>query len=299
MRLSTIFGRGATAVLSVCALALMCDGLVHPAFAGTCCDVNNSGCIYTSPMTFGTGAWPTLCSSIKTSAGNTCVANVPSGTTPIGNVSSGDCITLGAGVTLDLGGATLNCTSTSCATGILNTTSAGASSAVSVKNGKVTGCFANGVAFTGGTNSTISGTVVDGATTAGSPCTNALQSCLQTPRGTTSRVRVLDCFVGISLSAGEDMNDSVIENSYVGIYGQATSSISTVNNVQFLGNGYDVMNLSNGTYKIKVLSSSLQDTVGCPCVDSNTNCITPVTNCMNFGTGSVGDATFVDDTFYP
>jgi hypothetical protein len=250
---------------------------------------------------YGTSPWTTFCGHTITGSGSGgCTATVPAGSGPF-NVASGDCLTLGSGVDLDLGGNTINCTGTNCGAAIINTNSGSSSAAVKIKNGTVTGCWSDGVVCNGGTNSTVSAMTLDGSPT-GAACTRSLNAGLHSVRGTISRCTVSGWLSGIYLYPGEDVNDCSVYGNYVGIDNVgATSAVSNVYNDDLHANGYAFKNVTGGTYKPKVQSSSIADDGGaCNCIDGSLSCINNITDCVNFGTTTTsGDTSFVEGQIFP
>jgi hypothetical protein len=288
MRTPRIVAANAGIALFMCFTALSAT----PAFAD-CCSLNGSGCIYI-PLTYGTAPWTTFCSTIS---GINCVATVPG--SPTINVSSGDCITLGAGVTLDLGKSTINCTSTDCTAAVRNTDSGSSSSKVVVKNGTVTGCWRRGLHFESGVNSSVTGTVVNLAPT-GAACTNSasLPTGIFAPRGTTNKVKVFNAFGGVYAFTGKDINDSLISECYIGIDNVGSTPSVGLTNLLLRNNVNHVKNPSYLAYKPKMQGSVLEGSVLCDCVDNGENCVN-ITSCIDFGNGGTGNTSFVEETLYP
>ncbi len=110
-----------------------------------------------------------------------------------------------------------------------------------------------------------------------------------------------NAFIGLFASPGQDVYDSLFFNDFVGIDDLGASSATvTLTNLQFIANGYDIKNVSGGTYKPKVVGSSLQLPAGCHCLDQTNTCVPNITSCVNFGTStSKGNTSFVDTTLYP
>src|SRR5689334_22053263 len=99
--------------LSAVALSVAFSGLLTvgagTASAVNCCSLNGSSCSLIPPLVHNSQFWTTpFCGA--TVSGTNCTVELDADQ----NVASGDCITVGAGVTLDLKGHSLICTSTAC-----------------------------------------------------------------------------------------------------------------------------------------------------------------------------------------
>jgi hypothetical protein len=194
---------------------------------------------------------------------------------------------------------------------VINNASSGSSSKVDITdsvngpNGPsgIKGCWARGVSVTGGTNSTVTDLRVDLTTQAGSACTTGLSAGIFEPRGTIHRAHVSNALSGIYLYPGEDVTDSVVENSYVGIDNVGASSAAVnLTNVQWLNNGYAVKNQNPGTYMPDVRGSSIQGDAAdpCHCLNASNTCVTNTDSCLNFGTSTNSPNTsFVNDHLEP
>lgn len=286
------------AALRITFFAAVGLAIATPGFAVDCCSFNGSPCNY-----FGT---PGLVHGVAPWTGNVCGVTIE-GTdcharldTTDGSVASGDCITLGKGVTLDLNGRTITCSGTNCGGGVVNASSSGAADKVVIKNGKITGCWQRGVIFSGGTNSSVEDLTVD-LTATGAACNygGILNAGIFTPRGLISRSVVSNAFVGIYAQPGENVTDSLVTECYVGIDNVGASSASvTLTNLQLLANGYNVKNRNPGVYRPHVVNVSLQDPAGCHCLNASNACVSDINDCLDFGT-SPGNASFVDKTILP
>lgn len=144
-------------MLVIAVLGAVMDGAPSAVMAA-CCAVNGGPCNKTPPLVHGVpnGGWEIpVCST--TLSGENCVAELDATV----NVSSGSCITLEEGVTLDMKGYAFNCTSGACGTAITNTDSGGSSNKTQITNGDITGCWNRGINVTGGTNSTVTEMYID------------------------------------------------------------------------------------------------------------------------------------------
>jgi hypothetical protein len=298
--------KGSRVTMQALVLTVVCTilGSASYAHAGTCQFDTIPNLTF---VTYGTSPWTTFCNhTISGSGSGGCTATVPAGSGTI-NWSSGNCLTIGSGVKLDLNGVIINCDSTNCGAAIANTSSGSSSAAVTIEDGTITGCWSDGVVASGGTNSTVSEMTLDGSSTAGTPpgssgCTRGLNAGLHSIRGTISRVTVAGWLSGIFVYPGEDVDDSSIYGNYVGIDNVgANSSGNDLFNLDLHANGYAFKNVTGGTYKPKVQSSSIADDGGaCNCIDSSLSCISNITDCVDFGTSTAkGNTSFVEGQLFP
>jgi hypothetical protein len=279
--------------------------------AMACAVIGSAGRVYalcvfdTTPnltyLQFGQSPWTSFCNhTISGTGSGGCTATVPANSGPI-NWSSGNCLTIGSGVTLDLGGITINCDTTNCGAALANTASGSGSAAVSIENGTITGCWNTGIVASAGSNVTVSEMTLDRTSTAGSPCAAGLNAGLHSIRGDIDRVSVSGWLSGIFVYPGKDVNDSSIYNNYVGIDNVgANSSGNDFVNLDLHSNGYAFKNVTAGTYKPTVKSTSIADDSGaCNCIDSSLSCVS-ITSCVDFGSStSKGDTSFVEGVLFP
>ena len=219
------------------------------------------------------------------------------------STNSGDCLSLGAGVSLDMNGHSISCTDDNCGSAIVNTASSGAANAVVIENGFISGCWLRGVNVSGGSNSEVTGLDVDLARVGGGDCNpgGTLPVGILTVRGTVSEVAVANAFSGIYVQPGEDVIDSVVRGSYIGLDGIGTSgTMGNITNVQLLNNGYSLKNYNPGVNIPNVLNLSMQNAAGgCHCIDNSGTCVTTITDCVDFGSPAAGRKSFMDDLILP
>lgn len=258
-------------------------------WAVNCCKVNGGTCNIIPPLTHGQTGWMgSICGT--TLEGTNCTAKLDTDA----SASSGDCITLGMGVTLDLDGHAIDCTG-SCGSAVLNTNSGGSSNAVTITNGDITGAWTTGINVTNGTNSSVSEILVDGAYIG-----------ISKVRGKIDHTVVRNSsYIGIDLNAGDDLESVVLRNNgntaYQGYGLKLSSTVSSSNfdNVLFIGNYANVWH-SNASGKPQVQRSEVQDAVTCDCFISNflfSACAASATSCLDFTNATTPN--IVGDTFLP
>ena len=264
-----------------------------------CCSNNGAPCASSSGFPYDAAA---ICPG-----GNLCGC-VVSGTncemrlTANASTNSGDCLTLGAGVTLDMNGHSITCGDDNCSSAIVNTASSGAANAVVIENGFISGCWVRGIYVSGGTDSEVTGLDIDLARVGGGACNpGGLTAGILTVRGTVSDVTVANAFSGIYVQPGEDVIDSLVRDSYIGLDGLGTSaSMGNITNVQLLNNGYSMKNHNPGVNIPDVVNLSSQNPVsGCHYIDNAGSCATNITDCVDFGSPPSGRKSFVDDAILP
>ncbi len=256
-------------------------------WAANCCQVGAGACNIIPPLTHGQNGWTgSVCGTTLT--GVNCVAKLDATV----NLASGDCLTLGSGVTLDLNGHAINCTSGSCGSAVLNTSSSGGSGAVAIENGDITGPWTTAINVTGGTNSTVSEMVVDGAVTG-----------ISGVQGTIDHTVVRNSRdLGIDLVAGKDLSIVVLRDNGLSTngYGLKINGVPTSSDVDhalFIGNYYHVNYAGTGGTAPSATSSQFQGAVGCDCRQSSSgNCFT-ATNC--FVMPSASSPNTLEDAFVP
>lgn len=262
--------------------AVLLTLLPSSAFAANCCAVNGSTCNIIPPLTHGQNGWTgSICGT--TLSGTNCTALLDTGA----SVAAGDCLTLGKGVTLDLAGFNLECTSSSCGSAIKNTDSGGASSAVQIKNGNIVGAWAFGVTSTGGTNSSVSDLVVDGSDIG-----------ISNIRGLIERVVVRNsASIGINLKAGEDLKNSIVRDSGgYGLFLDGNFAATDLDNILLTGNYHSVGKINYGSGPT-LTRSDLQQSTGCHCINHASGSCINVVGCMVVPNSTT--VTFVDDTIIP
>jgi hypothetical protein len=183
-----------------------------------------------------------------------------------GNVSFNGttCVELGDGVTFNLNGYTLDCTTSDCGYGVHNSASSGAADKVVIKNGKITGCWDAGVYVNGGTNSSVQDLEVD----LGASCTNGLTHNggaatvgIFAPRGLTSHVKVYHTNIGFWMSPGQDIEDSVLKDN---VHGMLPAATGAIDNVLFQDNSSAHIWEYKGTFDPDISGSVFTGT-GCNC----------------------------------
>jgi hypothetical protein len=270
--------------LATIALMLGMAATARPALATNCCSLNNGPCnIF--PLVHGTSPWTgNVCGS--TISGTNCVAQLDADAT----ASSGNCITLGAGVTLDLKGFAIHCTSGSCGTAVYNTTSGATSSKVMVEDGSITGCWTDGIFADLGTNSSATNMTID---LSGSGCQGTVGiSGLKKSINTTVVKHASTC-IDIIGANGVDITDSMVRDCSIGI-NSIGASTSTFTNVQSLHNDVNVKLFGTGS-ATHANAVSLQDAATCNCENGSGSCLGTITDCLTF----TGATSFVDDTLLP
>jgi hypothetical protein len=268
-------------------LLAVCFALVPTTTLATCC-LNGGPCNITT-LVHGVSPWTgAVCPTTIASSGG-CIATLGSTN---GTATSGDCITIGAGVTLDLNGRTLDCTDDLCGSAIVNTGSGGGSSAVGIQNGDITGCWSNAINVTAGTNSSASDLLID--KTANGACANGTHG-ISYMRGPIDHVVIKNAGgIGIALTSGEDVTDSIVRNSGTGIAMYTVSAATEIDNVLLLGNDTNIVNLSAGSTKPSMQRSELQDAT-CDCRDGS-SCV-DVATCLTFTNSTT--PSFVGDAILP
>jgi hypothetical protein len=210
------------------------------------------------------------------------------------SASSGDCLTLGSGVVLDLKGYAIDCTG-SCGTAVLNTSSGGSSAAVQIRNGDITGPWATGIGVTGGTNSAVSEILVDGADTG-----------ISNVRGKIDHTVVRNCStLGIDVYPAEDLESVVLRNNgntAADGYGARVSGSggsTSMDNVLFIANRHH-LHWDNAGGTPSVQRSEFQESVTCDCyLDAGPPlqfCV-PANSCISITNSTT--PTIIDDGFYP
>ncbi len=257
-----------------------------PALAA-CCALNGGPCNIIPPLVHGISPWTgSICGS--TISGTSCTAELDANAT----ASSGDCLTLGAGVTLDLNGYTINCNSSDCGNAILNTASSSGTGAVSVTNGDITGCFSGGVAQTGGSNTTVSELKID---LAGS-CTNNTSHGLFYITGLIDHTVVANARgTGVWLMGGKQLKNSIVRDSGTGIYYSYFGSSAAFDNVLVFGNDVNIQNATPASGIPSMQRSEIQLAGTCDC-KNNTVC-TDISNCVTFTNSTT--PSMVNDAFVP
>jgi hypothetical protein len=249
-----------------------------------CCSLNGGPCNIIPPLVHGVSPWTgSVCGS--TISGTSCDAELSGDV----NASSGDCLTLGSGVTLDMKGATLNCTSGGCGKAIINTSSGGSSNKVVIQNGVITGCWSRGVSVEGGTNSSATQMYVD---LAGSGCQGDVG--LYGLRAGADHVVLKHADICYYWGGG-DLQHSVIRDCDLGAKDLYTTA--SITNVQFLNNDVHVNTHDAGTDTIDTHSSSFQYAGTCTCIDRFSACVTPIEDCLDISAS--GNESFVDDAILP
>ena len=212
------------------------------------------------------------------------------------STASGDCLTLGAGVILDMNGHTISCTDDDCGVGIKNTSSGDGGAKVVIKNGKIEGCFDAGVWATGGTNSTVDGVDVDmnrdtceagGVLLSSNPTWNARVGFLALHGHITdSQVKRAD--VGM-LQGPYDIIDSALRENGIGVL--IESSALDLFSVMFLENDVHIQPFS-GPLEADVTACAFVLAQTCNCADVDGDCQADLDDCVVFK-GS--DSTMVCD----
>lgn len=280
-------------MLQLCSRVLMGGALVLApslAWAVNCCQLGTGPCNIIPPMVHGVSPGWTgpICGT--TISGTNCTARLDTD----GSASSGDCITLGSGVTLDLNGFALDCTSGSCGTAILNTNSGSGSAAVVIKNGDITRAWTTGILETGGTNTSVTEIHVEGAATG-----------IADVRGTIDHTVVRDAStLGIDLYPGEDLNSVVLRNngnSAANGYGMLlTGSVasSSLDNVLFIDNRVHI-HWDHATGVPSMQRSEFQNAVTCGCYMESGfgNFCNPANSCVDITNSTT--PTIEEDIFYP
>lgn len=222
--------------------------------AANCCQVGTGACNIIPPLTHGQNGWTgAVCGTTLT--GTNCTALLDGDV----QVTSGDCLTIGRGVTFDLNGYKFDCTGASCGSAIINSDSAGSSAAVTIKNGDITGPFEYGIEVTGGTNSSVDELLVDGADTG-----------ISGVRGPISDTVVRNSEIGgIDLYPGADLKNVILRDNGVGTSGwglklTGSTSTSDLDNVLFIGNHDNVYKL-NASGTASMQRSEMQMAGSCQC----------------------------------
>ena len=205
--------------------------------------------------------------------GNNCEVTL----TEDASTSSGDCLTLGDGVTLDMNGHTISCTDDDCGLGIKNTDSDAGGAKVVIKNGKIEGCFDGAVRATGGVNATVDGLDIDmdtGTTCAAggvivslNPSWVARIGVVGIP-GNVTDTQVRDA--GIGMLQGGSIVDSVVRNNGIGLV--APSATLDVFGMMFLENGVHIRPFTVNTQTPDVQESAFVLAGTCNCTDIDDVC---------------------------
>lgn len=279
--------------LIVGALVLLATLLPATGFAANCCSLNGGACTAPATITHGTSPWTgAVCGSVIT--GTNCTAILDANV----SVASGDCITLGRGVTLDLNGYALNCTSGQCGGAILNTDSAANPNDVDIENGDITGCWTVGIAQTQyqGSDTNVSDIFIDldGSCTGVGGSTGIAFIAGKIDRTIVKNARS----IGIFLLEGEDVTNTKVSGtdngsgSGTGIV--VTGSGTSFDNVLLTDN---VINVHfNGGQPASMQRSELQNASVCQCRLSNSTC-PAISSCFTISNSTT--PSFIGDAIIP
>ena len=258
--------------------------------SASCCQVGAGPCNIIPPLTHGQNGWTgAVCGT--TLSGTNCTALLDADVT----VTSGDCLTLGRGVTFDLAGKKIQCTSGGCGKAIINTDSAGSSNAVTIQNGDIIGPFSYGIQVTGGSNSSVNEILVDGADIGISGVRGPISDTVVRNSGTG----------GIDLYPGEDMDNVILRDNGVptngwGLKLTGNTANSDLDNVLFIGN-YDNVYKLNASNTASLQRSEMQTAGSCNChlvVTGFFDICYPLANgCFTITNSTT--RTFVDDAMIP
>lgn len=188
--------------------------------------------------------------TVEAQSGKNCVLKVFVNST--GRSNGATCLSVGKGVTVEMNGHSITCTSSSCGTAIdVTNSSSGTNNKVILNSGTITGCWTTAVKGTAGSDTTVSDFVVDMAAI-GSCSANGVTgiagelkqvdhtvvsdasgTCIGIHSGTLTRSLARDCGTGIQTGA-LDLNQVVINNASVAgieqpqVYGGGTLDLTDV-----------------------------------------------------------------------
>ena len=255
-----------------------------------------------SPLTTGAGhQLPTLCG--HEIHGSSCVLNVANdGTLSADTV----CLTLGAGVTVNMNGHSIQCTANVCNSGIKITGSGSAASAkVNLNDGSVLGCFRQGLYDAEGgatgyvyvTDFTIDLTALGSGCSltggkGGSPANADLSG---TPtQGFRSMVRVVagnGSGTGMIMNVYGTVEDSIVhDNDTVGLNIIPSSANSLITGSLFTGNGDNIKSRWPNGYFYRLNDSTVREADSCNFRDNSGAC-DPATTYLD-----LGGINFIDNT---
>lgn len=204
------------------------------------------------------------------------------------STASGDCLTLGDGVTLDMNGKTITCTDDECGIGIKNTNSGAGGSKVIIKNGGVNGCFNASLRATSGENASVEGVNIDGSPDdPNDPCTGGSSiSPGWTARvgvvgfiGAISDSEVRDTEIGIMLGQN-DAVDCVVAYNDIGMI--VSNSSVDITGCMFLENDVHYRPFTSNSTEPDLLESAFVGAGTCNCTNISDVCITDIEDCFVF-----------------
>lgn len=252
-----------------------------------CCAMNGGPCNIIPPLKHGIFPWTgAVCGT--TISGTSCTVELDANVT---DSSAGNCLTLGSGVALDLKGYSLTCTDSSCGDAITNTASGSGTSAVSITNGSIIGCWTSGISVSGGTNSSVSDLTIDKV----GGCSGGSYGLFYIA-GTIDHVVVKNAADrAVWLTSGKQIKNSIIRDNGIGIWTSYNSTSNSLDNVLMYNNDVHFQN-ATPEYQPSVQRSEFVGATTCNC-KNNTVCDAD-TACFDFMNNTTTPS-MMDDAIVP